>query len=238
MQVKIGRGDRSAGRGQGGCNLDRVMPIVLDEGELAAAVGCRHRQFPITLEPPPDALEFRQRFFYSFVRHVQLHGDSDGRQGIQHVMVTGKIEHHIHVRQGDAVAALHSEVHLRADRADIHSTHLGIFGHAVAGDGALHIGPDFPHSRIVHAKDGRSIKRHAMQELQKRALEPVEIVAVGLHVVRIDIRHHRHHRYWCSHQWLHRFRLWFYSHHQHHHRYYPQRHHRHKHRSRGRDTAD
>jgi hypothetical protein len=45
----------------------------------------------------------------------------------------------------------------------------------------------------VH-KNGRTVKRHAVQEVDKRTLEPVEVVTIGFHVVGIDVGHHRHHR--------------------------------------------
>ena len=107
-------------------------------------------------------------------------------------MVSGQIQDHVQVGHDHAVASLHGEVHLRTHGAHIHRTHLRFFVEAVAGDGAREVEGHFAHGCIVGAQNGGAVKRHAVQEINKRFLEFVEVVPVGLHVVRIDVGDHRH----------------------------------------------
>jgi hypothetical protein len=87
------------------------------------------------------------------------------------------------------------EMHLLAHGTNVEGADFGVLAHAIAGHRALHIGPDAANRRIVDAENCRGIERHAMQEIQERALELVEIVPIGFHVVGVDVGHHRHHRH-------------------------------------------
>jgi hypothetical protein len=39
---------------------------------------------------------------------------------------------------------------------------------------------------------GDAVERQALREVDERALQPLEVVAVRLHVIRVDVRDHRH----------------------------------------------
>jgi hypothetical protein len=84
-------------------------------------------------------------------------------------------------------------MHLARLGAHVDGAHLRVFRKAVAGDGAGHALQDVAHGGTVHTQDRRAVERHAVQEIDKRALEPAEVVAVGLHVVGVDVGHHGHH---------------------------------------------
>ena len=63
-------------------------------------------------------------------------------------------------------------------------------GHDRLGDG----GQDFAHVRIVDAEHRDAVERQALGEIDERALQPLEVVAVGLHVIGVDVGDHRHRR--------------------------------------------
>ena len=60
-QHQAAAGEGAARGGQRGRHLDRVVAVVLDQRELAAAVRRRHRHVAIALEAPAHALELGQR---------------------------------------------------------------------------------------------------------------------------------------------------------------------------------
>ena len=109
-------------------------------------------------------------------------------------MLAGQVQHHRHVRQDHAVAALHGEMHLAVDMAYINGAHLGVFAKAVAGDWARDLRNDVAHSGIVRTQNRRSIKRHAVQKVDKGGLQLAKVVTIRFHVVGVDVGDHRHHR--------------------------------------------
>jgi hypothetical protein len=52
----------------------------------------------------------------------------------------------------------------------------------------------FANVGVVSAEHGHAVERQALQEIDERLLEPAEIVAIGLHVVGIDVGDDRDHR--------------------------------------------
>ena len=53
---------------------------------------------------------------------------------------------------------------------------------------------DLAHVRVVDAQHGDAVERQALHEIDERALQLAEVVAVGLHVVGVDVGDHREHR--------------------------------------------
>ena len=47
---------------------------------------------------------------------------------------------------------------------------------------------------IVHAQHGHAVERQPLQEVEERLAQPAEVVAVGFHVVGVDVGDHRQHR--------------------------------------------
>ena len=84
-------------------------------------------------------------------------------------------------------------MHLSVDVTQIDGAHLRLFPQSVAGDRARHLRHDLAHSRIIRTQNGCTVKRHAVQKIDKRGFEPVEIMAVGFHVVGVNVGDHRHH---------------------------------------------
>ena len=96
-----------------------------------------------------------------------------------------------------AVAALHGEVHLPArQRLHVDRAHLRVLAEAVAGDRALR------HRARSRARRGRRRTGWPRRRTacgagsrRRRAFSLREVVAVGVHVVGVDVGHHRHHRH-------------------------------------------
>ena len=47
--------------------------------------------------------------------------------------------------------------------------------------------------RVVDAQDGDAIERQPLREIDERALQPLEVVPVCLHVIGVDVGDHREH---------------------------------------------
>jgi len=94
-------------------------------------------------------------------------------------------------RDGDALflAVLPDriELHLARDSADVLGTQHRIFRDAISRHRRGHARQNGAHMRIVHTQHGAAIEGQALQEFDKRAFELFEVVAVGIHVVGVDI---------------------------------------------------
>ena len=167
-----------------------MMAIVFDHGKQTACC----RQLAIALKAPTHTLEFSQRFLNSSVGHVEFNSNRNGRQRVEHVVQASQVQHDVQVRQHHAVAPLHGEMHLRSHRPHIDSAHLRIVVEAIAGDRTGHLGNDVANRSIVGTQHGSAVKRHTVQKVDKGFFQVGEVMAIGLHVVGIDIGHHRHHR--------------------------------------------
>ena len=77
---------------------------------------------------------------------------------------------------------------------DVHRAHLRLGAEAVADDRLRHERQDLAHVRIVDAQHGDAIERQPVREFDERLLEPREIVAVGVHVIGVDVRDDFDHR--------------------------------------------
>ena len=181
----------TTGCGQRGRHLDRVVTVIVDDGEAALAIGRGH--IAITLKASAHALELGQCALHSGIIHTQLYSHRNGRQSVQHVVNTWQIQHDGHVGQCHPIAPLHREMHLPVLSLHVHRTHLGAFVQTIGGHRAGDVVHDGLHTGVVRADDGRAVKRHAVQELHKRGFELGQVMAIGFHVVGVDVGHHRHH---------------------------------------------
>jgi hypothetical protein len=60
------------------------------------------------------------------IGQLELGGDRDHRQRIEHVVLARQVERHVQVGHGRAVAALAGEAHLASARFEVHRAHLGV----------------------------------------------------------------------------------------------------------------
>ncbi len=94
-----------------------------------------------------------------------------------------------------AAFAHQGEVHLLAHRADVRGSHVGILGRAIGDHRLGDPRQDGAHMGIVHAQHGHPVEGQALHEVHEGLLELLEVVAIGFHVVRVDVGHHRDHRH-------------------------------------------
>ena len=180
----------TAGSGQRGGHFDRVVAVVIDQREAATA---RQGHLAITLEAATDPLELGQGLDDGFVGYLHLGGHGDGGQGVEHVVHARRVEH-------DGQAAR------RAVDPDAGEAHAAIFGHHIlgvevvflrqaVGDGLLrHARQDVADIGIIAAHHGDAVERQAVEKIDEGRLQALEVVAVGFHVVGVDIGDHRNDR--------------------------------------------
>ncbi len=86
------------------------------------------------------------------------------------------------------------EAHPAADVRDVVRVDPRIRGQSVRDDRLRDRRHDLAHRRVVDAQDGDTVERHPLREVDERALQPLEVVPVGLHVIGIDVRDDGEHR--------------------------------------------
>ena len=182
----------AAGRCQGSGHFYRVMTVIVDHGEFTSTVSDCH--FAITLKAASHAFEVGQCTLHSDIFHTQLHRHSHSRQGIEHVVMPRQVQHQRQIRQSHTVASLHGETHLALSGLHVQGPNLCAFVQTISGHGPGNLVQDRLHTRIVRAHDGRAVERHAVQKLNECAFEFAQVMAVGFHVVGVDVGHHGHHR--------------------------------------------
>ena len=84
-------------------------------------------------------------------------------------------------------------MHLRTHGPHIDGPHLRFFAETVACDGTGDLRHNVAHHRIIGTENGRAIKRHAVQKIDKGLFQPAKVMSIGFHVVSINIGDHRHH---------------------------------------------
>ena len=150
-----------AGGAQHGGDLDRVVAVIVDDGDAAAFAGLG--------EPPLHAAEPGEGAADRRVVHVHLDRDGDGRQRVLHVVLPehrqAERPHATRVRPaacGDDDLERGAElVHHQPFGADV-----GLRGKAVGDDAAVGQARDhLLHAGMVDAQDGEAIERHVGDEL-------------------------------------------------------------------------
>ena len=146
------------------------------------------------LETPPNALKRRQRLGHRSVGEIERQRDADGRQCVQYVVASGQVQHHFQVWPRRCDAPLQREHHLATGRTHVHGADLCVLGKPIGDDLKRQLRGDPAQRRVVDTQDGATVERHTLQELHKGGLQALEIMSIGLHVVGVDVRHHRHDR--------------------------------------------
>ena len=151
----------------------------------------RQRDVAVALEAATDAAELRQRLRDRRVRHADLAADRDGGQRVAHVVHAGERQLDRQIRRA---LRLRDEAHAPADVGDVDRAQIGVVGEAVGDERLRHVGQDRAHVGVVDADHRHAVERQPLQEVDERARQLREVVLVGLHVVGVDVRHHREHR--------------------------------------------
>ena len=185
-------GKRAAHRRHRRRHLHRVMAVIVDQREAAAA---SHSDFAVALEAPSHAFKFRQRMHNALVGHAHFHANRNRRQRVQHVMNARQIQCHRQICGGTPIGGTYgAKTHLPAAVLNVHRAYLRLRRQAVGGDRLGNQGNNRADIGVVLAQHRHAVERQAMHEIDKRLLQIVERVAVGLHVIGVDIGHHRQHR--------------------------------------------
>ena len=172
---------------QGCRDLAGMMPIVVDQHDVAVADPA---SLP-GLKAPSDTLKRRQRRTHRLDLDTQLTCDRDRRQCVEHIVTARHVESHI---EGLLRLDVHTEARSHPVLLDIRSAHIGIAARAVCDDLACHLGQQLAHVVIIDAHDRLAVERQVMQEFEEGRTQAHEVVAVGDHVVFVDIGHHGDHR--------------------------------------------
>ena len=140
----------------------------------------------VTLKAPLHAVKRAQCLLYRCIGDAQRHGHGDCGQCVAHIVLTAEIEDDV---QRGQRAALHPEMHLTVYRAHIHGADLGLSSQTIGADAAMHLGGYGAQSSIVAAQHGGAVKRQAVKKIDKSLLQTAKVLAIGLHMVGIDIGH-------------------------------------------------
>ncbi len=186
----------AAGRCDHRGHLDRVMAVVVDQGELTAALCGRHWQLAPALEAPTHAAELRQRGHDRRIRQLQLGGDCDGGQRVAHVVLARQIQRHLQIGHFRAVAALAGKAHLPArQRLHVDRAHLRVLAQTVGDQRPRDQRQDRLNAGVVDADHRRAVEGHAVQEIDEGLTQSADVMAIGVHVIGVDVGHHRQHRH-------------------------------------------
>ena len=71
---------------------------------------------------------------------------------------------------------------------------IGLLIQTIAHDLFGDLWDDFVHIRIIGTQHSHTIERQAFEEINKGLLQFAEVMAIGFHMVGIDVGHHRNHR--------------------------------------------
>ena len=152
----------------------------------------------VALEAPADAAKLGQRLHDGRVGRADLHADGDRGERVLHVVHAGQIEGDRQIRPFAHAArcrlAHDAKAHAPAVVANIDGADLRRVAQAVGDDRLRDDRQDRAHVRIVHAQHRHAVEGQALEEIDERLPQAREIVAVGLHVIGIDVRDHRQHR--------------------------------------------
>ena len=134
----------------------------------------------------PTPLNSASAFAIAASANAGLAADRDRGKRVLHVVHAGQVELD---RQVGAGGAGGDEAHASCGVRDVDRAHLRV-GLETIGDGRLgDRGQDVAHIDVVDTEHRDAVERQALHEIDERILEAREVVAVGRHVIGIDIGH-------------------------------------------------
>ena len=174
----------AARRLQRGANLHRVMPVVVNQCHAAHLrfdfkAACHAGEF---IERPPHALHRRAQL----ARHPQC------GQSVAHVVQPGQRQ----PKLPDFLnAGPQGEFALPTFQPDVAGAEIGFsFGRSPVGNHPpMQARDDGAYVGVIRAQDGRTVERHLVQKSDERLLQVFQ-AGVAVHVLAVDVGHHRDHR--------------------------------------------
>ena len=70
---------------------------------------------------------------------------------------------------------------------------VGVVIQTITHDLLGHLRDDVIHIRIIGAEHSHPIERQALQKIHEGLFQFAEVMAIGFHMISIDIGHHRNH---------------------------------------------
>ena len=171
-----------------GLNLAWVMAIVVHQRDLTP----RYRVVTIDLEPAANAGEVFEGPEDVLIPDAFVRGHGDGGHGVQNIVAARHAQPHIQVRV--SVRAEGAETGTEPVRVHVRGTVVGILAEPVSDHGARDALRHFPDPGVVTAHDRDPVERKTVQEFLEGLLELLEIPAVRMHVIRVDVGDDADHR--------------------------------------------
>ncbi len=165
------------------------MPVVVHDANAVDRA--------VMLEPPLGALKLGQAGGDMVERHFELEADRDGRQRILDRVTAGHLQVQFAQLLLHAVFRIATQHAARASKAL--EPHIdGRDVHAIARQAIRHQAPCQPRPElhqlgVVGTSDHASVERHFVGELDE-GLQQILETPVRLHVLAVDVGHHRNRR--------------------------------------------
>src|SRR5229473_1460253 len=173
----------AAGRFEGGANLDRMMTVVIDHGDLI-----HHAP---NVKAAAHAGKFDEAFADQISRNVQVQRDCGCRRRVADIV------HARWMRQPEQAEIFASvgQAKFAAQTFELHIAdyQIGLARRSIGDDGTLHAGDNCLHVGLIDAEDRRAVKWHAIHKLDEGALNIFER-GVLVEVFAVNGGHYGDHR--------------------------------------------
>src|SRR5690606_35802700 len=140
----------SAGGLKSGRHLDRVMTVVVDQGETSAPSGFRHRKVSDQCETASDAMKSFKCFRDGLIAYTQLSRHCDSSQGIENVMLAGQAQTNRQSwKRAGHTATLYVKRHGGSVRPNIYRAHQSLVVEAIGCDRPCNPGADVTDAGVI-----------------------------------------------------------------------------------------
>ncbi len=169
------------------CHFAGVMPVVVHQHGFAVL----DLVVAIHLEATSHTGKVFQPVLNGLIAQAFIGGDRHYCRRIQYVVQPGNIE--LNRQRLFVVRTLDFKAGLHLVLADIDRPKITVGLKAIGQYRARQRWDDVAHYRVIPAQHRQSVERQVVNEFDKGALQLVEVAPIGVHVIRIDVGHHRHH---------------------------------------------
>ena len=149
----------------------------------------------IFLEAATDTFKTEQAFLDRFNRCANFQCNTDSRQRIEDVVTAWHIQNNLkRLLLMSFHLNMNGKFHLRADVFNIGCVDISSIVQAVSSIRLAHFGQNRADVFAVDTQKRFAVKRHTVDEVDKRLMQLLNAVAVSVHVVFVDIGHNGHNR--------------------------------------------
>jgi len=125
------------------------------------------------------------------IRHIFVRRHSNSGQRVQNIVPTRHIQINVQRRMSfteDIERCGHALL------GHIAGAHIGIIAKAVTDQLPVNPRQQTPYYRIINAHHCQTVERQVLQKFDKGIFQTGKITTVGMHMIGINIGHHRYHR--------------------------------------------